>query len=266
MRGNEPIDFLRERNKRRLGAETPTAKRQQHIASKEHQQEICTNCGCPQDSAHEPINKELQLVSAATSQKHSLFVICKDQNDYFVRRRDGEVFLLSRSAFPEESLIVSGPAPSAPIAKPSTSKPGVPAPAPATPTPKKKELQCSCCERPQGKVRFLIDCERQNIYLCDGCIEICNEILRDEKISTDALPKPSERRSPSSYRSYSRTRYYCSLCGKEQEEVARLIAMRHDLYICNCCVGACNTAIAQGLVEAAANSPASVKEEIGAKR
>jgi hypothetical protein len=259
--GNETIDFLQERKKRRPGAETPTAKRQQHMATRERQQEICPHCGCPQERVHEPINKELWLVSAATSQKQSLFVICKDQNDYFVRRRDGEVFLLSRSAFPEETLIVSGPTPSAPTAKPDTSKPGVPAP----PTPKKKELHCSCCERPQGKVRFLIDCERQNIYLCDGCIEVCNEILQDEKISTAALPKPSERRSSSSYKSYSRTHYYCSLCGKEQEEVTRLIAMLHDLYICNCCVGECNTAIAQGLVESAANSPASVKEEMEAK-
>lgn len=258
--GNEPIDFQRERKKRRQGTET-TAKRQQHTASaKERQQDICLHCGCPQERVHEPINKELQVVSAVTSQKRSLFVICKDQKDYFVRRRDGEVFLLSRSAFPEESLMVSGPTPSEPTAKPGTSKPGVPAP----PTPKKKELHCSCCERPQGKVRFLIDCGRQNIYLCDGCIENCNEILQDEKIATDALPKPSEWRRSSSYRS-SRTRYYCSLCGKEQEEVARLIAMLHDLYICNCCVGACNTTLAQGLVEAAADSPASMEEEMEAK-
>jgi hypothetical protein len=264
--GSEPIDFLRERNKRRPGMETPTAKRQQHkAAARERQPEICPNCGCPQERVHEPVNKELQVVSAATSQKQSLFVICKDQKDYFVQRRAGEVFLLSRSAFPEECLVTSGPAPSAPIAKLSTSTPGVPASAPAAPTPKKKELQCSCCERPQGKVRFLIDCERQNIYLCDGCIETCNEILRDEKISTAALPKPSERRSFSSHRLYSRTRYSCSLCGKEQEEVARLIAMRHDLYICNCCVGACNTTLAQGRVSAEADSPASVKEEMEAK-
>lgn len=256
---DEPIDFLRERNKRRPSAETPTAKHQQQRATREHQQyEMCSHCGCPQERGHELVNKELQVISAATSQKHSLFVICKDQNDYFVRRRAGEIFLLSRSGFPEESLITASSAPPAPINEPNTAASGVSTSAPAVLAPK-KELRCSCCERPQGNVRLLIDCERWNIYLCDGCIEVCNEILRDEEISTDALAKPSERKRFSSHRSYSRARYYCSLCGKEYEEVVRLIAMPHDLYICNCCVGICNTAIAQALSDASSETRESTK-------
>ncbi len=39
--------------------------------------------------------------------------------------------------------------------------------------------------------------------------------------------------------------YECSFCGKGREEVAHLIAGRHEVYICNECVALCNAILAE---------------------
>lgn len=58
------------------------------------------------------------------------------------------------------------------------------------------ELRCSFCGKSEHVVRKLI--AGKGVYICDGCIEICNEILRrdiDEEdgiVGTDKLPKPKE--------------------------------------------------------------------------
>jgi ClpX C4-type zinc finger len=110
---------------------------------------------------------------------------------------------------------------------------------------------CSCCSHSQGKVRFLLEL-RRGVFLCDGCVQLCNDILYDEGVTVDAeAPKPSE--TPS-FRSYSLTIYRCSFCGKEQERVVRLVAMLNNLFICNRCVGICNAGIAQVLSSTMAES------------
>jgi ATP-dependent protease Clp ATPase subunit len=101
-------------------------------------------------------------------------------------------------------------------------------------------------------VKVFLDAGR-GVLLCDGCVEVCNEILHDEEIATDALPVQSEN-TTSSYRY--RTKYHCSFCGKEQAEVARLIAMLNNLFICNGCVGVCNTCIAQARSDASTEAEA----------
>ena len=58
------------------------------------------------------------------------------------------------------------------------------------------ELKCSFCGKSEHVVRKLI--AGKGVYICDGCIEICNEILQrdleedDDLSSADKLPKPKE--------------------------------------------------------------------------
>ncbi|MCC5909157.1 MAG: ATP-dependent Clp protease ATP-binding subunit ClpX [Clostridiaceae bacterium] len=59
----------------------------------------------------------------------------------------------------------------------------------------KKQLKCSFCGKSQDQVRRLI--AGPNVYICDECIELCQEIIQeefDENIDIDLvdLPKPQE--------------------------------------------------------------------------
>lgn len=59
----------------------------------------------------------------------------------------------------------------------------------------KKQLKCSFCGKSQDQVRRLI--AGPNVYICDECIELCQEIIQeefDENIDIDLLdlPKPNE--------------------------------------------------------------------------
>ncbi len=42
-----------------------------------------------------------------------------------------------------------------------------------------------------------------------------------------------------------RVQYHCSFCGKNQDQVQRLIAGPNHVYICNECVALCNEIIAE---------------------
>jgi ATP-dependent Clp protease ATP-binding subunit ClpX len=66
-------------------------------------------------------------------------------------------------------------------------------------TSKKKEqnasLMCSFCGKSQETVKKLV--AGPDVYICDECIELCNEILAEEVESTiessfGTLPKPKE--------------------------------------------------------------------------
>jgi ATP-dependent protease Clp ATPase subunit len=94
-----------------------------------------------------------------------------------------------------------------------------------------KGARCSCCGKAQEQVNYLSDLG-EGKFLCDECIEICLEILEGEGIATDAVPQSSKDDFP-----WRKTSYSCSFCGMKQREVARLIAMLNDLFICNSCVG-----------------------------
>ncbi|SDY27052.1 ATP-dependent Clp protease ATP-binding subunit ClpX [Tindallia californiensis] len=59
----------------------------------------------------------------------------------------------------------------------------------------KKQLKCSFCGKSQDQVRRLI--AGPNVYICDECIELCQEIIQeelDENLEIDLLelPKPQE--------------------------------------------------------------------------
>ena len=57
-------------------------------------------------------------------------------------------------------------------------------------------LKCSFCGKSQKQVRKLI--AGPGVYICDECIELCNEIIEEELVATSAqepqgkLPTPSE--------------------------------------------------------------------------
>jgi ATP-dependent Clp protease ATP-binding subunit ClpX len=58
-----------------------------------------------------------------------------------------------------------------------------------------KLLYCSFCGKSQDEVRKLI--AGPSVYVCDECVELCNDIIRDElqeesDVSDDHLPKPKE--------------------------------------------------------------------------
>jgi len=59
-----------------------------------------------------------------------------------------------------------------------------------------KLLYCSFCGKSQHEVRKLI--AGPSVYICDECVELCNDIIREEikdispKGSSEALPKPRE--------------------------------------------------------------------------
>lgn len=63
-----------------------------------------------------------------------------------------------------------------------------------------KNLHCSFCNKHQNEVKKLIS-GPGNIFICDECIELCNEIIHDsaqdearEAIKTE-LPSPAEIKS-----------------------------------------------------------------------
>ncbi len=58
-----------------------------------------------------------------------------------------------------------------------------------------KILYCSFCGKSQHEVRKLI--AGPNVYICDECVELCNDIIREEledasEPGRDKLPKPQE--------------------------------------------------------------------------
>ena len=59
-----------------------------------------------------------------------------------------------------------------------------------------KLLYCSFCGKSQNEVRKLI--AGPSVYVCDECVELCNDIIRDElaedekAASSGSLPKPKE--------------------------------------------------------------------------
>ena len=58
-----------------------------------------------------------------------------------------------------------------------------------------KQLKCSFCGKPQEQVRRLV--AGPNVYICDECVELCDEIIQEEieeviEEDTTSLPKPKE--------------------------------------------------------------------------
>lgn len=71
-----------------------------------------------------------------------------------------------------------------------------PTPWPRKKAPPAKNLYCTFCGKSQHEVKKLI--AGPSVFICDECIDLCNEIIRDEQPSTEAkdgrgdLPTPAE--------------------------------------------------------------------------
>ncbi|MCL6581825.1 MAG: ATP-dependent Clp protease ATP-binding subunit ClpX, partial [Firmicutes bacterium] len=62
-------------------------------------------------------------------------------------------------------------------------------------TDEKGQLKCSFCGKAQDQVKRLV--AGPGVYICDECIELCNEIIEDEfseelELELKDLPKPRE--------------------------------------------------------------------------
>lgn len=57
--------------------------------------------------------------------------------------------------------------------------------------PKKPELSCSFCSKPQRMVEKLI--AGPTVYICNECIMLCNDIIRDEMAEPEDRPTPRYR-------------------------------------------------------------------------
>ncbi len=66
--------------------------------------------------------------------------------------------------------------------------------------------QCSFCNRPQYEVRHLI-AGPGNVYICDECVQICQEILEQEDIPIKPQ-KPEGKRTPAPMEIYQRLNEY----------------------------------------------------------
>jgi ATP-dependent Clp protease ATP-binding subunit ClpX len=65
----------------------------------------------------------------------------------------------------------------------------------ARPTDSNEQLLCSFCGKSQRQVKKLI--AGPGVYICDECIDLCNEIIEEElsesaELKWDELPKPRE--------------------------------------------------------------------------
>ena len=59
----------------------------------------------------------------------------------------------------------------------------------------KSQLKCSFCGKLQEQVRKLV--AGPGVYICDECIELCNEIIEEElgeevEVELTSLPKPKQ--------------------------------------------------------------------------
>ena len=80
-------------------------------------------------------------------------------------------------------------------------KPGPPPGGPDTPA---KPLRCSFCNKSQADVKQLI--AGPNVYICDECVDICLDILAEDRVleKGDLPPAAQPPASPDS----------CSRCGR----------------------------------------------------
>jgi hypothetical protein len=100
---------------------------------------------------------------------------------------------------------------------------------PASPTENEPVLHCSFCNKSQRYVRKLI--AGPNVYICDECVDICLDIIReDRKDATPAWPRS--------------TTSTCTLC-RLPVAIAEAILVESRGLICPGCIGEIEAAIAR---------------------
>jgi len=109
------------------------------------------------------------------------------------------------------------------------------------------ELSCSFCGEPP--FRKLI--AGPTVYICDWCVERCNDILAlvaEREANAPAVASPPEPQVDSSRRDrHHHGNLSCTFCGKGQREVRKLIAAP-TIYICDECVKRSNDILLDEMV------------------
>ena len=104
------------------------------------------------------------------------------------------------------------------------------------------QTYCSFCGKPRGKVRDLIARKNMvNAYICDECLEVCHQILVEERSEAlGDLERANYARVSRDDRWFSKP-LRCSFCGRPQDYVRYLISSpsktEEQHYICSRCVG-----------------------------
>ena len=95
----------------------------------------------------------------------------------------------------------------------------------------KGQLKCSFCGKIQEQVKKLI--AGPGVYICDECIELCNEIIEEElnedmDVDLGSIPKPREiKETLDQY-----------VVGQEQAKIALSVAVYNHYKRINCgCAG-----------------------------
>ncbi|BBM05853.1 hypothetical protein HAALTHF_36240n [Vreelandella aquamarina] len=60
-----------------------------------------------------------------------------------------------------------------------------------------KLLYCSFCGKNQNEVRKLI--AGPSVYICDECVDLCNDIIREEVLEADAESDEERLPTPAKY-------------------------------------------------------------------
>ena len=101
-------------------------------------------------------------------------------------------------------------------------------------------LRCSFCNKTQDDVQKLI--AGPNVHICDECVDVCNDILLDDRLRASAPDVPLTERSPSATGS---TVVKCVLCTMTTSVDAGLFIEHQRIQgiLCNECEGAIDEAI-----------------------
>ena len=115
-------------------------------------------------------------------------------------------------------------------------------------TPDEQALRCSFCNKALAEVRKLIAGPRTDmpalklrptVFICNECIEVCNDIIRAEN-----EPSPTAVAPPSSSSTYLAQVVTCKLCGMQLPlEHALVISERG--FLCPGCSGEVEAALTQ---------------------
>lgn len=79
--------------------------------------------------------------------------------------------------------------------------------------------------------------QHNQAYICIDCINICNDIIKEQNCSFDYISQKTANAKNDNH--------VCCFCGRSSKEVEKLIASE-DTYICNGCIGVCNSVIQNG--------------------
>lgn len=102
-------------------------------------------------------------------------------------------------------------------------------------------LRCSFCNKRQEDVRKLI--AGPTVYICDECVEVCNDIIADDARSEDLARDPADAQTPAKVSLADASQ--CRLCGMPTL-LREALAVENRGFLCAGCADAVDAALAKG--------------------